>query len=161
MRQYTLGKNINGGSFEYLYQIGIDSSKDNYGKDGTIQVIDETKLKEALQNNREDVMKFFIQDTDGDNKISEKDQGLLSYLNNHIESLISTSSSNKGLITQTMEGLDTSIKDIDKQIERKQIQVDARRARYEKQFAAMEIRVSNINANGESLINSLAGMLNS
>lgn len=159
LRTSVLGSISNSGEFKQLYQIGIDSSKDNYGKDGTLQLLDETKLRDMLKTNREDVAKLFIEDADDNNKISQNDKGLFSYLNSYIEELTSTNSSKKGSIIESMDSLEQKIKNLDKDIERKELLIEAKRQRYEKQFNAMEVRLSNINANGEYLLNNLSSLM--
>ena len=124
-----------------LYNIGIETSsnKDDKGK----LVIDEDALREALNNNMEEVEKLFT----GENGLADK-------LTDIMDETAKVSASNPGELvrmagakeskaTQTQSTLAAELKRIDDRISLLNTRYNKEKDRYWKQFNAMETIISN------------------
>lgn len=115
--------------FNAFSQIGITVSSGGGGLD-----FNETKFRNALGNNREDVLQLFaFKETDDGNQITSAGPGVR--LNEVLERLSGT---NAGLIQSKVDMLDTQVELNNDRIEQLNSLLDAKRTRLELQFAAME-----------------------
>ena len=124
-----------------LYNIGIETSsnKDDKGK----LVIDEDALREALNNNMEEVEKLFT----GDNGLSEK---LTKVMDKTAKvsaatpgELVRMAGAKESKATQTQSTLAAELKRIDDRISLLNTRYNKEKDRYWKQFNAMESIISN------------------
>lgn len=122
---------------QVLADLGISTQKD-----GTLK-IDDTKLSAALEDNFEAVGTFFTGDS-----------GLMSRVDKHIDGFIQTG----GVLEQRMNGLQSTITDIDKQREALSRRVEQLQTRLYAQFNAMDALVGQLNQTGERLTQSLANL---
>ncbi|TYR80116.1 flagellar hook-associated protein 2 [Priestia megaterium] len=134
------------GSFKHLTDIGISTSN-NYRERGKL-VINETKLKEALDNDLQSVMEMFSKDG---NTTSEK--GIVRRLRDSITETVSKIEQKAGRSTwtNTQFVLGRDLRDIDSQITRFEDRLKQVEDRYWRQFTAMEKAIQNSNAQSMQL----------
>lgn len=129
---------VNGqGDLRVLADLGITTEKD-----GTLKV-DADKLKVAVEGNFEAVGAFFAGET-----------GLMNRLDRSIDGFIKTG----GVLEQRMNGLQSTIKDIDKQKENLNLRIDKVQARLYAQFNAMDMLVGQLKQTSDRLTQSLASL---
>lgn len=133
-----LGRAADGdGSVRILADIGITTDKN--GK----LAIDDTKLTKALDTNYAAVGNLFTGDT-----------GLMSRLNTKLDTYTQTG----GVLESRLNGLNNTIKSIDKQNESLTLRTDQLRTRLLAQFNAMDSLVGQLNSTASSLASSLANL---
>jgi flagellar hook-associated protein 2 len=133
-----LGRAADGdGSVRILADIGITTDKN--GK----LAIDDTKLTKALDTNYAAVGNLFTGET-----------GLMSRLNNKLDTYTQTG----GVLESRLNGLNNTIKSIDKQNENLTLRTDQLRTRLLAQFNAMDSLVGQLNSTASSLASSLANL---
>jgi len=144
------------GPYSTLAQLGITSNK----KDGTLSV-DATKLTSALSNNFENVVGLFTQNTGDLAFHTENQYGIAQQINLVMDRLVrryeGPTSTKNGYIETRINGLQGSIKDIDKQVEEMEARLARMQQAMQKKFSAMESMVSSLQTQGNSMI----GMMNS
>ncbi|MFI8479424.1 flagellar filament capping protein FliD [Pseudomonas sp. NPDC078700] len=111
-------------------------------KDGTLAV-DDDKLKTALNDNFDSVGTFFTGDT-----------GLTSRLDSKVDGFIKSG----GVLEQRMDGLQSTLTDIDKQKEDLNRRIESLQTRLYKQFNAMESLVSQLSQTSDRLTQSLEAL---
>lgn len=109
-----------------ISELGI-TTIDKYGQ----LKFDSGKLTNALKEDRENVMKFFISKDDED-----RDIGFIPRLKDYIDSFIS---SDKGIIKGKNESFDKSLKDINDQVNRFNVRMEKKEAYYIKMFTALDV----------------------
>ncbi|MFC5696472.1 flagellar filament capping protein FliD [Pseudomonas sp. GCM10022186] len=120
-----------------LADLGISTQKD-----GTLK-IDDTKLDKALKDNFDQVASFFTGDT-----------GLMSRLDKRVDSFVQTG----GILQQRMDGLQSTLKSVDKQKEALEVRVAQVQERLYKQFNAMDSMVSQLTQTSDRLTQALASL---
>ncbi|MDT4824416.1 B-type flagellar hook-associated protein 2 [compost metagenome] len=120
-----------------LADLGISTQKD-----GTLK-IDDTKLDKALSDNFDQVASFLTGDT-----------GLMTRLNKGIESYVGTG----GILQQRMDGLQSTLKSVDKQKEALELRVTQLQERLYKQFNAMDSLVGQLTQTSDRLVQALANL---
>lgn len=108
-----------------ISQLGITTA-DRYGQ----LKFDTAKFKDAMLENRENVLNFFFSKAEDGKEI-----GFVSRLNSYIDGFISKSD---GIIKNKTESYDRSIKDLNKQIDRFNDRIEKREAYYYKVFTALD-----------------------
>ncbi|GAB4264434.1 flagellar filament capping protein FliD [Thermincola ferriacetica] len=148
--------------FDRLSDIGITTTSDDFGKSGKLQ-IDETKLKDAVNQDPEGVARLFFNDLDGDQDIDAGETGIAVKLQNEMEQFISSSTKSiggvivkKGLIPARLDSLDKVIKDYDGKIAAYEERLQLREEELWRQFTAMEKALSDM----QNQASWLAGQLN-
>lgn len=153
--------------FERLSDIGITTTSADYGKSGKL-VIDEAKLRKALEENPAEVSKLFANnsDIDGDGKISVSEKGYAVRLEEQLEYLTSTSTRSiggvvvkAGVIPSKMQYEEDLIKDYSNKIQEFEKRLQLREASLWKQFNAMEMALSNLQSQATWLAGQLAGLM--
>lgn len=134
------------GVFKLLSDIGIEFSSTNFGKDAKLELKDKDKLKEALSENKDEVLNLFMQDDNNNGKIDSNEGGLLGVLNRYLDDATSTSATKKGLFKIKTESIESSIKLLESKNERLAITLEKRRVIYEKQFLQMDLLVEQMNS---------------
>ncbi|GKV67532.1 flagellar hook-associated protein 2 [Sporosarcina sp. NCCP-2716] len=138
-----------------LSQIGITTSK-NYLDHGKL-VIDETKLKEAITKNPQDIQKLFGQDVkEGE---TDKTAGIARLLRKEVDATQGVIQKKAGKIGDSNKAftLGRTLDDMNKQIDRFQDKMKMVESRYWKQFNAMENAIQRANAQSANLMNALGG----
>nr|WP_289037038.1 flagellar hook-associated protein 2 [uncultured Allobacillus sp.] len=139
------------GAFNRLADIGITTST-NYRDNGKL-VIDEDKLRGAIENNSEDVRRLFSNSADDDSR------GLVNRVEDNLDNMISRITDKAGNENRTEQtytmgrellGMEERITDF----ERRLAQVENR---YYKQFTAMETAIQRMNQQSAQLMNQLNG----
>jgi len=123
------------GGIQMLSQLGVTTNIDT----GALE-IDDAKLTKALAENKGDVSAFFT----GDNGFAKK-------LNTTIDNMLSSD----GLIANATEGMKKSVDTVIKQAESMTSRIDDTMARYQSQFVALEVLMSQMNSTSSYLTTQL------
>jgi flagellar hook-associated protein 2 len=110
--------------YTHISHIGIKTTSENFGKSGKL-VIDEAKLKEAIENDPEAVARLF----------SEKEAGIAVKIEKQLGFLTRYGD---GIITNKIKTFDTIIADYDKRIENFEYRLDLIEKNLWSKFTAME-----------------------
>lgn len=153
----TLGNSM----FKNLSEIGLEMSSTNYGKNAKLEIKDKDKLKDALLNNKSEVLNMFFTDNNDDGKVDSGDGGILGTLNKFIDSATSNKGKFKGSLQLKIDTLDSQIKSLQSRNERLEASLEKKRAIYEKQFLYMDKMVANLNEQGSGLLSMMAFSYNS
>ena len=119
-------------------------------QDGKLSV-DDTTLTTALENNQSDVVNFFTQTTSGS-------EGFSVQLNDLLDSYLGTTD---GLLKAKTDGLQSSIDDIDDQVDKMNARLTTRQDTLQKQFNTLETLLSDFHATSGAFsqqLQSLAGL---
>lgn len=120
-----------------LADLGISTQKD-----GTLK-IDDTKLDKALKENFDQVASFFTGDT-----------GLMSRLDKQVDGYVQSG----GILQQRMDGLQSTLKSVDKQKESLELRITQLQERLYKQFNAMDSLVGQLTQTSDRLTQALASL---
>lgn len=139
--------------FDTLSEIGVGgppSGKYAYQENGKLY-IDETKLREAIRNNGEDVLKLFTNfsnSNDPDTKFSES--GVAERLYSQLTKVMDKVTKEAGSAFAAFDdsAISRSIKDTDKEIDRWEDRLKMIEDRYWKQFTAMEKAMAKFQSQG-------------
>lgn len=129
------------GGISRLSDIGVAMQKD-----GTL-ALDSSKFKAALADPDTDVAAFFTQTT-------TDNQGIAVRFNTLLTSLVGTNS----LISARTEGINTSIKSLQKQTEALNLRLEQIEKRYRAQFTSLDTLVSSMQKTSSYLTQQLASM---
>ena len=129
------------GKFRNLSDVGITSD----AKTGELKA-DDTKLKQALQQNYDDVQRLF--------SLHEGGEGIAGALSGAVKGLQDSTS---GAIASKDRLLGRMVKSFDDDIARKELLVKQRAEGIRRRFAAMESMISGMNAQGQQLQARLGG----
>lgn len=154
--QSVISRPVSGisGKYATLAEIGITSSQ----KDGTL-AIDNAKLQSALGGNFDDVVKLFTQNG-GVSGLDTEKYGVAEQFNQIVDKLThfyeGPNSTANGIISSRVRGLTDSIGNIDKQIEGMEVRMDQKEKALKKQFSSLEMLVSGLQTQGNSLLTYLS-----
>nr|WP_276531874.1 flagellar filament capping protein FliD [Brevibacillus invocatus] len=134
--------------YKNLRAIGIDIDKADNGVSGKLAV-DETKLRDALTKNPNEVQKLFFVDSNDNDKLDENDKtissGFVGLLYNKLFMLTDTAtntygnnSTPKGIIPSRIKSLEKSFESFDDKIEDFNRRLEMKRRQLQTQFTAME-----------------------
>ncbi|WP_430510022.1 flagellar hook-associated protein 2 [Gottfriedia solisilvae] len=151
----NLGNPVVGSTPSLLSSIGISTST-NYLEGGML-VIDESKLKQAIQDDPNKVANLFTQ-PGTDPKVTS-DQGLAVRLKDTLKVAIDEIAEKAGKTYYTSQQftLGKNLLDLDKRINRFEVRLEQIEDRYYRQFNAMEQAVQRANAQSASLMQSFGG----
>ncbi|MDQ7990744.1 MAG: flagellar filament capping protein FliD [Candidatus Dactylopiibacterium sp.] len=138
-----MGGTAGSGSQNTLSALGI-----SFQKDGSL-ALDSTKLQAALDNPNLDVGAIFAKDANG--------TGIASKLATTISGMLGT----QGMVTARTDGINDTIKRLDKQIESLSTRLVNVEARYRAQFTALEKTMSSMNSTSSQLTQQLAALSSS
>lgn len=142
------------GGINSLASLGINSDS----KTGTLSV-DSTKLSDALSNHYSDVVNYFTHNGDSIATLATNQYGIAQRFNLVIDSMvhpyIADGDPNNGSIEVRKKGLTLTNADIDQQISDMEDRISQMQTNLQKQFAAMESMVSNLQAQGNTLLSYL------
>jgi flagellar hook-associated protein 2 len=143
------------GAFSILSSIGIATQQD-----GSLKV-DDTKLSEALNNNFNDVSELFTRNH-GTKDLLQEQYGVAERFQQVLETLtgsyVGPSSDKNGLIATSINSLKSTSTDIDNQIAAMELRMTDKEKNLRKQFTAMELLVSSLQTQGNSMITMLNNM---
>lgn len=126
------------GNLRTLSQLGITTDY----KTGTLE-IDSTKLKDALKDNMIDVQALFS----GENALSTR-----------VSKAADVFVKAGGLISNATDGVNSSIKDLEKQYESATERIDSKMEIYRKQFTQLDSLMAQMNATGSYLTQQLSAL---
>ncbi|WP_306798684.1 flagellar hook-associated protein 2 [Oceanobacillus saliphilus] len=151
MRQSWYSTVVNDGQYSSLTQIGISTSN-NY-LDGGKLIVNEDKLKAALQQDPASVQSLFS-NSNTDNK-----RGLVNRLEDAVKSTMKRINQRAGKGTDTLENytLGKRMKDLDNRISSFEDRLVRIEDRYWKQFSAMEKAISMMNQQSAMLMSNFGG----
>lgn len=115
-------------------------------KDGTLKLETASKLSSALSTNSSKVAEFFA----GTNTT----KGLSSLVSTTTKSMIGTG----GSLVGTVDGLNSSVKDIDKQVANWNVRLAAIETRYRAQFSALDTAINQMKGTSSYLTQQLAAL---
>lgn len=146
LRTMVTSKVKNSGELKTLSSVGIEIDRDG------VMSLDSDKLKEALNENPDEVSDIFraSSDTDGFD-------GMAVRMDSYLDQLMQ---SNSGLIPRRLDFFDNRISSLNEDIENVERKVSLTRERYVQQFTAMEESISEMNQQMswmQSQISSLPG----
>ena len=129
---------VQSGNVAIMAQLGI-SQDPVLAADGSSQLkVDTTKLTKVLTDMPQDVTSFFV----GDGKST----GFATQMNNKTTGMLNTSSTGGGVIKNAQDGINTTMKSLDKRYDAMSNSIDATMARYKAQFTSLDTLISKMNA---------------
>lgn len=130
--------------YDQMSEYGLSTG--TYLEGGKLYITDEQKLKDAINNNPEEVLKFFTQKSETGNE-SEKGvaQRLYDAINKAIADITKQAGSELSLSKYDSSILSERIKDIDERIKQKEDRLLQLEDRYWRQFTAMEQAIQRAN----------------
>lgn len=128
-------------TYKGLYQIGIETTSDNYGISGQLDFSPD-EFREALEDDPEEVQTLMT--------------AFAKQMDAYMKSMLNSSSTSSGTLKMQISNLDTQIKDIDDYLDDFQDRLDRMEARLRTQYAAAEERIAQLTQQA----NSISGILN-
>ncbi len=130
-------------TYKGLYQIGIESTSDDYGKSGEL-VFDESEFMEALEDNPDEVQALMLK--------------FVGNFDTWIKSMLSSSSSGEtsGTLTREIENIQSQIDNINEYLENYQERLDRMEESLRTRYANTETQFSKLSQQA----NSIAAILN-
>ncbi len=128
LRSVILGANANGGTYQYLAEIGVELTATGELK------FDEAKFNSAIQANPAEVQKLF----QGTTLVP----GVFDDMKSRMEALDGTA----GLIKTTRTSIDNTLKSFRDRMESQQLRLDIRRQELTRMYAAADEAMSKLNA---------------
>jgi len=138
-----LGGTSGSGSYNTLSSVGI-----SFQKDGSM-ALDSAKLQKALDNPEVDVAAIFVKDSNG--------TGIASKLDSAITTMLGTG----GMVTARTDGINATIKSMDKQIDTLSDRLTMIEKRYRAQFTALDSTIASLNSTGTFLTQQIAALTSS
>ncbi|KNC94806.1 flagellar filament capping protein FliD [Trabulsiella odontotermitis] len=125
------------GAYKLMSQLGITQDP-TIAADGTLGnlKIDDTKLTKALTDNPDAIQEYFI----GDGKTT----GFATQMNNTLTTMLSTTTGKEGIVQNAKDGINSTLKTLDKRYDDMQASIDATMARYKTQFTNLSTLVSKL-----------------
>ncbi|MFW0765572.1 flagellar filament capping protein FliD [Trabulsiella odontotermitis] len=125
------------GAYKLMSQLGITQDP-TIAADGTLGnlKIDDTKLTKALTDNPDAIQDYFI----GDGKTT----GFATQMNNTLTTMLSTTTGKEGIVQNAKDGINSTLKTLDKRYDDMQASIDATMARYKTQFTNLSTLVNKL-----------------
>ncbi|HCR0803541.1 TPA: flagellar filament capping protein FliD [Enterobacter roggenkampii] len=129
---------VQSGSYAILAQLGVtqDTATGADGSLGNLKV-DSSKLSKALTDNPEAVQEYFA----GDGKTT----GLAKQMGTMLTNMLSTTAGKEGIIKNATDGINTTLKTLDKRYDAMEANIEATMARYKAQFTNLDTLMSKMN----------------
>jgi len=131
-------------SFERLSDLGISVNDEDRLE------IDSATLESALDDEFDDLIEFFTRSTDGS-------EGFAVRLTDALDAVLD---SDEGTLAARTDGIQNSIDDIEDQVERVQMRIDAWEVRTRAQFNALEVLLAEYQTTGDYLSQQIVAMQN-
>lgn len=128
---------VQSGSIAIMAQLGITQDPVLAPDGSSLLKVDDAKLTKALSETPQDVANYFV----GDGKKT----GFGTQMNTSISTMLNTSSINAGVIKNAEDGIQSTIKSLDKRYSAMSDNIDATMARYKAQFTSLDILVNKLN----------------
>lgn len=146
-----------GGAYDQLSEIGITTDSADFGKSGKL-VIDETKLREAINKDADSVQKLFFSDSDADGVVDSGEKGIATKVYNVLMSLTDSStttygsvSAKKGIIAERIDAFGKTTKLYDDRIADFEERLAIREKGLRQKFLMMEQSLLLLQAQGDAL----------
>ncbi|HDS9459041.1 TPA: flagellar filament capping protein FliD [Enterobacter asburiae] len=129
---------VQSGSYSIMAQLGITQDP-TVGADGSMGnlKIDDTKLTKALTDSPEAVQAYFV----GDGKTT----GLATQMGATLTTMLSTTTGKEGIIKSATDGINSTLKTLDKRYDAMEASIEATMARYKSQFNSLDTMMSKLN----------------
>ncbi|MDI9800374.1 flagellar filament capping protein FliD [Citrobacter koseri] len=130
--------NIQEGSYAILAQLGVtqDTIIGSGGEQGNLKIDDDT-LTKALSNNPEAVQAYFM----GDGKMT----GLATQMDTKLTNMLSTTTGKEGIIKNATDGINSTLRNLDKRYDAMEANIEATMARYKMQFTNLDTLINKLN----------------
>jgi len=130
---------VQSGAYAIMAQFGItqDPTVGTDGSTGNLKV-DATKLSDELTKNPEAIQAYFM----GNGTTT----GLATTMNNSLTKMLSTSAGSTGVIQNAQDGINATLKTLDKRYTSTQAAIEVTMARYKAQFTALDSLVAKMNS---------------
>ena len=128
-------------TYKGLYQIGIATTSDDYGKSGELE-FDTAEFMEALEDNPDEVQDLML--------------NFASQIDTWAKSMLTSSGDTSGVLTREIENIDSQISSIDEYLEDFQERLDRQEEMLKSKYAAAEQQIAKLTQQASSI----AGILN-
>ena len=132
-------------TYKGLYQIGISTTSDDYGKSGELE-FDSSKFMEALEDNPDEVQSLMLSFT--------------SQIDTWTKSMLTSSGETSGVITREIENLESQISRIDEYLEDYQDRLDRQEEMLRSKYSSAEQTLATLTQKASSIaaiLNTLNG----
>lgn len=143
---------VNTGSSQYNSLASLGISTGDYSEKGKLYLMDESKLRAAIENNSEAVKSIFTGDADASGDTSKMGVGERMYANLQTTLTELTKKAGAANITYDDSTLTKQIYDTDTLIYKMQDRLTDIEDRYYRQYAAMEQALNKMNSQGNQLL---------
>ncbi len=128
-------------TYKGLYQIGIQTTSDDYGKSGEID-FDSSEFMEALEDNPDEVQALMLK--------------FAGQMDTWVKSMLTSSGDTSGTLTREIENLENQISDIDEYLSDYQDRLDRQEESLRSKYNSAEQQISSLSQQA----NSIAAILN-
>ena len=132
-------------TYKGLYQIGIETTSDNYGISGQLD-FSADEFREALEDNPDEVQTLMT--------------SFAKQMDSYMKSMLSATSTSSGTLKTQISNIDTQITSIDEYLDNFQDRLDRMETRLRNQYAAAEERIAELSQQASSIA-SILTQLNS
>ena len=130
-------------TYKGLYQIGIETTSDNYGISGQLD-FSADDFREALEDNPDEVQTLMT--------------SFAKQMDTYMKSMLNATSANSGTLKTQISNIDTQISSIDDYLKKFQDRIDRMEARLRTQYAAAEDRIAQLSQQASSVSSILSQM---
>jgi flagellar hook-associated protein 2 len=148
---------VAGGAYDRLSDIGITTDSTDFGKSGKL-VIDETKLRDALNTDPASVQKLFFNDSDADGIVDAGETGVSAKVFSKLNSLTDTSTATygttvakKGIIAERLDSFGRLITSYDSRMADFEQRMTIREQGLRQKFLMMEQSLLMLQGQGDQL----------
>ena len=135
-------------TYKGLYQIGIETTSDNFGISGELE-FDSTEFTDALEENPEETQQLMM--------------AFAKKMDAQMKKMLQSSGGYSGTLTQEITNIETQITNIDEYLQKYQDRLDRQEESLRSQYAAAEERISKLSQQASSIsgiLNQLSGSNN-
>lgn len=130
-------------TYKGLYQIGIETTSDNYGISGQLD-FSADEFREALEDDPDEVQTLMT--------------SFAKQMDTYMKSMLNATSSSSGTLKTQISNLDTQISSIDEYLSKFQDRLDRMEERLRSQYAAAEERIAQLSQQASSVSSILSQM---
>ena len=132
-------------NYEYkgLYQIGLETTSDNYGISGELE-FDSTVFTEALEENPEEAQQLMM--------------SFAKQMDTQMKKMLQSSGGLSGTLTQEITNIESQITNIDEYLQKFQDRLDRQEESLRSKYAAAEERISKLSQQASSIAGILSQM---
>ncbi|MBQ8693554.1 MAG: flagellar filament capping protein FliD, partial [Synergistaceae bacterium] len=130
-------------TYKGLYQIGIETTSDNYGISGQLD-FSADEFREALEDNPDEVQTLMT--------------SFAKQMDSYMKSMLNATSTSSGTLKTQISNIDTQITSIDEYLNNFQDRLDRMETRLRNQYAAAEERIAKLSQQASSIAGILSQM---